>query len=332
MTTLVTGASGFVGLHLLELMLTRGDTVVGLSSTPIPPVVASTFNELPGTLIEVVGDVRDGALLAQLMAEHDIVRVCHMAAITASAEREMQAADTILDVNFIGLARVIKASADAGVQRFLYVSSIAVFGGVSPDGSLIEEDAAHVPSALYAITKSTGEAVTARLAGLLGLDYVIGRLGRVFGPYEYATGVRDTLSQVYQATAMARNGQPFGFARPCTKNWNYGPDAAINIDLLLSAPSHAHTVYNLGTPHAWSLAAWCELLAQRIDGVDCVVGPAADGRTDIDLGGGHDAGLLSWQRFSDEFTPPPPYGMHAAFDDYLAFLESANSPFRTRKL
>ena len=320
MSILVTGASGFVGLHLLELMLTRGDSVVGLSSTPIPPTVASRFKALPGRLTEVVGDVRDGELLARLMAAHGVSQVCHMAAITASAEREKQAADVILDVNFVGLARVLKASADAGVARFMYVSSIAVFGGMSADGSLIDEDAPHAASALYAITKSTGEAVTARLAGLLGIDYVVARLGRVFGPYEYATGVRDTLSQVYQATALARAGQPFGFARPCIKNWNYGPDVAVNLDLLLRAPAHAHRVYNLGTPNAWSLATWCDLLAQRLPGVDCVVGPASAGRVEIDLGGGHDAGLLSWQRFSAEFQPPPPYGVEAAFNDYLDFL------------
>jgi nucleoside-diphosphate-sugar epimerase len=322
MSTLITGASGFVGLHWLELLLARGETVVGLSAAALPAAVAARFARLPGRFHEVVGDVRDTTLLAELMATHAVRRVAHMAAITAAAEREKQSADTILDVNLVGLARVIKASADAGVERFLYVSSIAVFGGMSDDGSLIEEDAPHAASALYAITKSAGESITARLAALHGLDYVIGRLGRVFGPYEYATGVRDTLSQVFQATALARARQPFGFVRPCIKNWNYGPDAAANLDLLLFAPSHAHAVYNLGTPHAWSLASWCTLMAQRLPGVDFAVGAAHAGRGDIDLGGARDAGLLSWQRFSAEFKPPPPHTMERALDDYFAFLDA----------
>jgi nucleoside-diphosphate-sugar epimerase len=321
MSTLITGAAGFVGLHLTELLLARGETVVGLSNAAIPAFAAARFATLSGSFIEVIGDVRDAALLERTLAEHQVARVAHLAAITASAAREMASADTILDVNVVGLATVIKACADAHVTRFLYVSSIAVFGGVSPDGSLIDEDAPHVGTTLYAITKSAGEAIAARLCGLHGIDYVIGRLGRVFGPYEYATGVRDTLSQVFQATAMAREGRPFHFARPCTKNWNYGPDAAINLAILLTAPAHDHAVYNLGTPHAWSLETWCERLAACLPGVQFSIGPSAGGQ-EIDLGGGHDAGLLSWQRFSNEFSPPPPHGIGAAFHAYLDFLQT----------
>jgi nucleoside-diphosphate-sugar epimerase len=326
MSTLITGAGGFVGLHLLELLLARGEHVVGLSAAPIPDAAAAALAALPGTFVELVGDVRDGALLARLMAEHGVTQVAHLAAITASAEREVAGADTVLDVNLVGLATVIKACANAGVRRFLYASSIAVFGGVSADGSLIEEDAPHAPATLYAITKSAGEAVTARLCRLHGLDFVIGRLGRVFGPYEYATGVRDTLSQVFQATALARARRPFSFARPCTKNWNYGPDAAASLDVLLFAPAHAHPVYNLGTPHAWSLAAWCDMLAARLPGAAFAVGAAPPGHIDIDLGGAHDAGLLSWQRFTCEFEAPAPLGMEGAFRHYLDFLDRQDAP------
>jgi len=305
MSILVTGAAGFVGLHLLEVLLARGEHVVGLSAGAIPDFAAARFAALPGRLVEVRGDVRDGALLAATLAGHGVRRVLHLAAITASGAREMAAADTVLDVNLGGLATVITACAQAGIERFVYASSIAVFGGVSPDGSLVEEDAPHAAATLYAITKSAGEAVT----------------GRVFGPYEYATGVRDTLSQVYQATAMARAGEPFWFERPCVKNWNYGPDVAARLAILLAAPAHAHHVYNLGTPHAWALADWCALLAARLPGVRYGIGGARCG-SEIDLGGARDAGLLSWQRFQDEFAAPPPHTMASAFADYLQFLDA----------
>jgi UDP-glucuronate 4-epimerase len=328
MSILITGAAGFVGLHLLEVLLGRGEHVVGLSAGPIPAPVAARLAALPGRLVEVTGDVRDAALLAATLAEHGVERVAHLAAITASSEREKASADTVLDVNLGGLATVIKACADAGVARFLYASSIAVFGGVAPDGSLIEEDAPHAGGTLYAITKSAGEAVTARLAGLHGIDWVVARLGRVFGPYEYATGVRDTLSQVYQATALARAGRPFLFGRPCIKNWNYGPDVAANLATLLLAPEHAHGVYNLGTPYAWSLQAWCALLAARLPHVRYDVGtaPATTSEAlEIDLGGARDSGLLSWQRFYDEFAPPPPHSLESAFAHYLGFLDQQES-------
>lgn len=326
MSTLITGAAGFVGLHLTELLLARGEQVVGLSAGSVPPAVGSRLAALPGRFVEIVGDVRDGALLARLLREHGVTRVAHLAAITASAAREMCSGDQVLDVNLVGLATVIQACAAAGVARFVYASSIAVFGGAAPDGSLIEEHAPHAGATLYAITKSAGEAVAARLAGLHGLDYVIARIGRVFGPHEYETGVRDTLSQVYQATAMARAGQPFCFARPCVKNWNYGPDVAANLAILLAAPQHAHPVYNLGAPHAWALADWCALLGARLPHVDYTVGPGArEGAAEIDLGGARDSGLLSWQRFSAEFSPPPAHGLEAAFADYLDYLDARDA-------
>jgi UDP-glucuronate 4-epimerase len=316
MSTLITGASGFVGLHLAELLLASGESVVGLSATPVPPVIAARFAALPGTFTDVTGDVRDGALLAATMAQHRVDRVAHLAAVTAGPAREKTGAAAVIDVNLAGLATTLQAAAEAGVRRFLYASSIAVFGGVSPDGSLIEEDAPHVPASLYAITKSAGEAIATRLGALHGVDVVIGRLGRVFGPYEYAT--------------MAHAGEAFHFSRPCVKNWNYAPDVAAALQTLLTAPRHAHTVYNLGTPHAWSLAAWCERLAAELPGVRYRVASgvhaAPAGWREIDLGGAHDAGLLSWQRFAAEFGPPPAHDMDAALHDYLDTINFIHTP------
>jgi len=333
MSILITGASGFVGLHLAELLLADGEHVVGCSATPVPAAVAARWAALPGKFTDLVGDVRDGALLAATMAAHRVDRVAHLAAVTAGPAREKTGAATIIDVNLAGLATTLQASAAAGVRRFLYASSIAVFGGVSPDGSLIEEDAPHVPASLYAITKSAGELIATRLGALHGVDVVIGRLGRVFGPYEYATGVRDTLSQVYQATAMARAGEAFHFSRPCVKNWNYGPDAAAALRTLLTAPRRAYPVYNLGTPHAWSLAAWCAGLAAELPGVHyrvaSCVHEAPAGWSEIDLGGAHDAGLLSWQRFAAEFGAPPAHDMNAAQRHYLDFLNATSDLIHT---
>ena len=320
MSTLITGVSGFVGLNLLELLLARGERVVGLSALAVASGVRERLRRLPGEFVEVVGDIRDVALLARLMPEQGIDRVLHLAAITADAMRERQAAAEILSVNLSGLANVFSAAATHKVRRFVYASSIAVFGGETRDGSLIDEDAPHAPRTLYAITKSAGEAVVARLGAVHGIDWIIGRLGRVFGPYEYDTGVRDTLSQIYQVTQAALAGRPVSLPRPCVKNWNYARDAASNLQTLLQAPAPHHRVYNLGSPHAWPLSGWCERLRQRRPEFRFTVGT---GRGEpIDVGGSSDGGLLSWQRFSAEFGTTALFDLNAAFADYWEFLES----------
>ena len=320
---LITGASGFVGLNLLRHALARGETVVGLSAVPVAASVRTAFDGLPGRYTEVVGDVRDRALLSTTLQTHGVDRVAHLAAITSSAAREKRVADDIISVNLSGLAAVLTAAADAGVARFVATSSIAVYGGQPADGSLIDEDAPHAPQTLYALTKTDGESITARLGTLHGLDWIVARLGRVFGPFEHETGVRDTLSQVHQVSACARAGQAVVFDRPCLKNWSYAPDVAAHLHTLLTAPVHRHRVYNLGTPHAWTLADWCLRLVGRYPDFRYDVGlthPARDS-IPIDLGGARDSGLLSWQRFADEFRPPPSADLDTAFAGTLQSLD-----------
>jgi nucleoside-diphosphate-sugar epimerase len=328
---LITGASGFVGLNLLHRALLSGETVVGLSAAPIPAPLAATLRALPGHYTEVVGDVRDRPLLAALMKAHKVDRVCHLAAITASAARERLAADEIISVNLGGLAAVLTAAGQAGVRRFVNTSSIAVYGGQPADGSLIEEETPHRPQTLYAITKSDGESITARLGELQGLDWIVARLGRVFGPFEHDTGVRDTLSQIHQVTACARAGQAVTFDRPCLKNWSYAPDVALRLHQLLNTNTHRHRVYNLGAEHAWTLADWCELLVQRFPDFRYAVGTGRAGASTgagnnsstavaIDLVGPRDSGLLSWQRYAHEFKPLPSADLPSAFAGTLQSL------------
>lgn len=96
--------------------------------------------------------------------------------------------EEILSVNLGGLASVLAACADAGVKRFVSVSSIGVFGTSPKDGEALEEDRPHTPATLYGITKSAGEAIVQRLAGLHGLDYIIARLAWSSAPLNIRLG------------------------------------------------------------------------------------------------------------------------------------------------
>jgi len=324
-SVLVTGASGFVGLNVLECLLAQGRTVVGLSAGPVAAAVAGLaarrFARLPGRPVEVQGDVRDRVLLDELMQRHDVGHVVHLAAITAGPLREREAAEQIISVNLEGLATVLAAAARRRVRRFVYTSSVAVYGGQPADGSLIDEDTPHSPQTLYAITKSAGEAVAQRLGALHGIDVVVARLGRVYGPFEHDTGVRDTLSQIHQVTQAAIAGRAVAFERPCVKNWCYAPDTAVRLGALLQAPPLQHRVYNLGSSYAWPLSAWCERLVERFPGFSYHVGtPLAADALPIDLGGARDSGLLSWQRCADELNPAPETPFDGAFEATLNAL------------
>ena len=322
MSILVTGASGFVGLNLVELLLERGATVVAFADRPLPDLACQRFAALPGRLHQIQGDVRDERALLGVMREMAVERVAHGAAITSNAERERAAPQTILDVNLGGLASVVRASGQHGVQRLLFMGSLASFGNETPDGVTLDENYPHAPRTIYALTKSAAETVIARLGELWGVDWVVGRLGTVFGPWEHDTGVRDTLSAIHQVTAAARQGRPVTLPRPGRKNWHYVRDAAQGLCTLLLADEHRSDVYNLGSPFVWSVEEWCAGLTGRWSGFSCAIG-AGPGEP-VELYGDRDGGLLSWDRFTAEFGPSGRFDLAAAQADYLRFLDETD--------
>ena len=317
-SVLVTGASGFVGLAVLEHLLARRRNVVTLSVSPLPAAALQLLAAQPGQLQQRLGDIRNPTDVRQAFAAAPVAGVIHLAAVTSGIVQEPERAWDSVTVNLGGLTRLLQGMADAEVPRVVMASSVAVYGAETPDGELLHEDRPTAPGTLYAITKATGEAMAQRLATSLGLDCRIGRLGRVFGPTEYDTGVRDTLSQIHIVTTRARAGLHAHLPRPCVKNWHYAADAAAALVALLDLSTPRHTLYNLGTPHVFALAAWCARLRDVYPNFSFSVGDtsAAEPAELIDLWGSQDGGLLSWQRFAAEVDLAS-HPFDAAFEDFM---------------
>ena len=90
------------------------------------------------------------------------------------------------------------------VRRVINLSSGSAFGAAAFRHALLDEELPCEPVSLYAITKYASERVVARLAALWQADFISVRLSGVFGPWERATGVRDTLSPQSQIIAALR--------------------------------------------------------------------------------------------------------------------------------
>ncbi len=316
---LVTGASGFVGLNIVEHLLAHGEQVVALADRPPPAQAAAAFTRNGAAYLPVLGDVRDEPTLLALMQQYKVRRVLHAAAITSSAAREKTDGALVLDVNLVGLAAVASAAVAAGVERLVFVGSNAIFGGSTTDYATLDEDTPIDPGNLYALSKVTGERVLAQYGRHHGLDWVAGRLAGVFGPWEYRTGLRDTMNPVFQANSLACRGTRALLPRPGRSNWHFVRDAAASLVTLLLTDAHRHDVYNLGTPFIWSIADWCARLADRFPSFSYGIG--ADDGSPIDLYGDHDGGLLSWHRFTEEFGPTGALDIEAAFDHTMAWLD-----------
>jgi nucleoside-diphosphate-sugar epimerase len=254
---LVTGGAGFVGLNVVEQLTARGDAVL--------------VYDLGAPRIRVaheLGDVMDAQALERAFAQHRPTAVMHLAAITASRERDAREPRRIAEVNLIGTINVLEAARRHDVQRFVYASTGAVYGaaGASAPQPLEEERDRPVPASMYGITKYAAERTCLRLGELWQMDVRVGRLATAFGRWEHATSARDVLSPPTEIARIACGGGEAVFPPLGPTDYIYAPDLASALIALLNAPASRHPLYHLGTGAAWALPKWCELLAQRCPG------------------------------------------------------------------
>jgi len=267
MTILITGAAGFVALNVIEALLATGREVVAFDRQAPPARAMAHFATLPGRLQIIEGDVRDPEALARAFAAAPIAAVLHAAAVTAGEDRERADPETILDVNIRGGACVFRAARAAGVARIVAPSSVAVYGAPPAGTPLLDEVTTPTsPQGLYAITKQASELALLRLAALdPGASLATPRLGMVYGPWEWATGVRDTLSPMLQSLTCAEAGEEVLLNALATGDHVHVGDVAAGLVALLDEPA-AQGVFNIGSGTATTLADWCNALAVHLPG------------------------------------------------------------------
>lgn len=172
MLALVTGASGFIGSHLVRALKAGGyDVRAFVHKTPIAEIQGVTA---------VTGDIRDSAALETAMAGVNVV--FHLAAAVGSVVTDPHA---FREINVNGTEAVLAAARQAGAGRVVHFSSIAVLGAVKP-GDTAGEDYPPAPRTLYDRTKLEAE-LAVRRAAADGLNVVIVRPGWVYGPGDRRT-------------------------------------------------------------------------------------------------------------------------------------------------
>jgi UDP-glucuronate 4-epimerase len=182
---LVTGAAGFIGSHLAEALLERGDRVVGLDSFDAFYDPAIKRRNLAGALENercelVEGDIRDRALLDSLFEREQFDAVYHLA---ARAGVRPSIADPLLyqSVNVEGTTALLEAMRASGCRRLLFASSSSVYGN-SPVVPLRESQSVDHPISPYAATKKAGELMCHVYHHLFGFDVACLRFFTVYGP------------------------------------------------------------------------------------------------------------------------------------------------------
>jgi UDP-glucose 4-epimerase len=252
---LVTGGAGFIGSHTVEALLAAGERVRVLDDFS-----SGRRENLPSdTRLEVIeGDIRDAVVVTQAM--QGVSKVLHLAA-QVSVVRSMEEPVASGAVNLGGCIVVLDAARRAGVERFVYASSAAVYG--APDRVPVDESTPVRPQSPYGLEKAVADQYAALFRELYGLRSLGLRYFNVYGPrQDPASPYAGVISKFFDAARGGRALRAFGDGKQ-TRDFVFVRDVArVNVAALGAT---AEGVCNVGTGRSASLLELIEVL-ERVCG------------------------------------------------------------------
>lgn len=186
MKVLVTGAAGFIGMHVAGRLLARGDEVVGLDNlndyyeVSLKEARLARLQSQPGfSFVKLSVEDRPG--MAALFETGGFDRVVHLAA-QAGVRYSLKNPNAYIDANIVGFMNVLEGCRHSGVQHLVYASSSSVYGG-NTRMPFAEGDSVDHPVSLYAATKKANELMAHTYSHLYGLPTTGLRFFTVYGPW-----------------------------------------------------------------------------------------------------------------------------------------------------
>lgn len=272
MKTLVTGAAGFIGSHLTELLLARGHTVLAMDNLTSGRLKNLHAVEKHPAFKFVNADIRDPALASWFKGVDWVFHLAGLADIVPSIEMPAEYYST----NVSGTFNVLECARKSGVKRFVYAASSSSYG--VPDVYPTPETTPIRPQYPYALTKYMGEELVLHWAQLYKLPAVSLRLFNVFGPRSRTTGAYGAVFGVFLAQKL--NGKPFTLVGDGTqtRDFTFVTDVA-NAFVSTAESSIAGEAMNVGSGNHYSVNHLVELL-----GGDVVRIPKRPGEPDCTFG------------------------------------------------
>jgi NAD dependent epimerase/dehydratase len=243
---LVTGGGGFIGSHLCEALVSRGDRVRALvhyngrgSAGHLDSVAPEIRNE-----IEVIGgDIRDPYALRDVVRDREVV--FHLAALIAIPYSYV-APHSFFDTNTLGTVHVLQAARDEGVARLVHVSTSECYG--TAQTIPISEDHPLVAQSPYAASKIGADQAAGSFCRAFDVPVVTVRPFNTFGPRQSARAIIPTIITQALTGGTVRLG-----ALDPTRDLTFVTDTVAGLIAASQAPGVIGETINLGTGNQISI-------------------------------------------------------------------------------
>ncbi len=264
MKVLVTGAVGFIGMHLAKRLLAEGHQVVGIDN--FNDYYSVALKEARHALLEEIPDYKglrcdlcDAEQLNEIFKREKFDVVCNLAA-QAGVRYSLTNPGVYIKSNLDGFANILECCRHHEVSRLVYASSSSVYGG-NTKLPFSEEDKVDNPVSLYAATKKANELMAHAYTHLYGIQTVGLRFFTVYGPW----GRPDMAMWLFTDAMLA--GRPIKVFNHgnMMRDFTYIDDIVTGVVACIQSKDLApYEIFNIGNNRSEKLMYLIELLSRAL--------------------------------------------------------------------
>lgn len=264
-TILVTGAAGFIGSHVSEALLSRGDRVLGIDNlnpyyaperkrANLAEVVQPLTEAAPFAFIEA--DVRDRNRVQELFERNPVHAIVHFAAM-AGVRASIDQPHLYYDVNLIGTLNLLDAARNAKTGNFIFASTSSVYGDTRQI-PFVETDVCDRPLAPYAGSKRAAEQLGFTFHHLHGMNFTALRFFTVYGPRNRP----DMMAYKVADNIFFNREVPLYNSGQVHRDWTFVDDIVAGVLAAVDRPL-GYEIINLGRGEPVLLSDFVDLIEDR---------------------------------------------------------------------
>lgn len=250
-TSLVTGGAGFIGSHVADHVLALGHKVVVLDD-----LSGGFERNVPEDAIFVKGSINDITLLEELFEEYKFDYVYHLAAYAAEGLSYFIRNFNYMN-NLVGSVNLINQSVKNSVKRFIFTSSIAVYG---TNQTPMVETLIPAPEDPYGISKFAVELDLKSAYKVFGLEYTIFRPHNVYGPRQHHGDTYRNVLGIFVNQIMNKKPMTIYGDGTQTRAFSDIDDVAPHIARCVEMPETINEIYNIGADKPYTVLELAETI------------------------------------------------------------------------